>query len=150
MTFQVGRNGRWVWLAILLLGGSASPALAAPPLPPTDPLGVPTLTVGDAREVFEGLRTIIYALVVLLVLSMGVNVYLAWVVKGFQDTVAKMIQGMGSVQQSQAALREVAQYWLERQADRLAREGDEDLYAPSRHAVPRGDDPSSRGIEAEP
>lgn len=132
------RFWRKVWLAVViwaLLGVLAAPVVAAPPLPSTDPLGQATLHAADTQGIFDGLRTIIYTLVALLACSMAVNLYLVWLVRGFQENIANLIQGMGNTQQIQVALREVAQYWLERRAERLSREDDDDLHAPSRFEV---------------
>lgn len=107
------------------------------PLPPADATGAPTLTAQEAASAYHWMRLVMGLVMGLLVLSVGANLYLAWTVRRYQETVERLAQSMEALHETHAAMREVAQYWLERRHERLARE-EHDLHAASRfHVTPR-------------
>lgn len=106
----------------------------ATPLPPSDASGAPTLSPGEAASVYSGMRLVVGLVLGALVLSVAANFYMAWTVNRYHETVVRLVQGMAALHESHAAMREVAHYWLERRAERLARE-DEEIHAASRFPV---------------
>lgn len=113
------RCGRTALAGIVLFCLLAGAAVGAPPLPATGPLREPTLTPSEVKSIVSALEQMVTYLVLVLSFSCALNFYMAKQVRDHLETINKLIGGMAMLHQAQAALREVAMYWLERRADRL-------------------------------
>lgn len=140
--------GTLIAAALMLVLLFASAAHAPPRLPPTDPVGGRPLTLREAQSVIIGLEHLLETLVLLLSISLVVNLYLAFMIRQHLNTINKLILGMATLQQVPNAMREIAQYWLDRRAERLSDNQKEDLYVPSRFSLTEEDEEGEKGEEA--